>query len=462
MTGAVNGSDWRTEQKLELDALVIGGGFGGVYTLYKLRELGLNAKIFEAGKELGGVWYWNRYPGARVDSEVPYYQYSLRKVWKDWSWSERFPGHAELRRYFKHAATALDLDDHIQFGEVIVECNFDETAKKWTAKCQSGREVICKYLIVAAGSSYKKHYPDFPGLDTYKGTILHAADFPEEGHDFSGKNAAIVGQGATGVQLTQEISKQAKDLTVFVRTPNIAFPMKQRTMTPEEQNQYKSIYETIFKAARECRSGLPYFTDGKAATEVSDEEREERWEELWSRGAFNFSIGGYRDFLFDQKANDLMYDFWKKKVRARVTDPEKQEIVAPNKPPHPIGTKRPSLEQDYYDCINQDNVHLVSLKSNGIQSFKPEGIETTDGTLHKFDVIVLATGYDAITGSFTGMGLKDKEGVDLREKWKQGVRTHLGMNCPGLPNMFMIYSPQGQSNSMSYLSRGCTVANICL
>jgi len=245
------------------------------------------------------------------------------------------------------------------------------------------------------------------------------------------------------VQIVQEVAKQASSLTVFVRTPNIAFPMKQRRMTPEEQNQYKSIYETVFQASRNCKSGLPYWSDGKISLEVSDAERLSRWEELWARGAFNFNIANYRDFLYDQKANDLMYNFWRNKVASRVHSEAKRAIVAPEVPPHPIGTKRPSLEQDYYECINQDNVHLVNLKSNGIKRFVAEGIETEDGTVHKLDTIVLATGYDAITGSFTGMGLKDREGTDLREKWKQGVRTHLGMTTPGLPNMFMVYSPQG-------------------
>ena len=188
-------SSWRTDQSIELDALVVGGGFGGIYTVYKLRQLGLNAKIFEAGSALGGVWHWNRYPGARVDSEVPFYQLSVRGGWKDWSWSERFPGHEELRRYFKHAAAALGVNDHIQFQQTVVECNFDETTKRWRVKTKAGREVSCKFLIVAAGTLYKKHHPDFPGLADYKGTILHSSDFPEEGHDFNGQAVAVIGQG---------------------------------------------------------------------------------------------------------------------------------------------------------------------------------------------------------------------------------------------------------------------------
>ncbi|THZ81453.1 FAD/NAD(P)-binding domain-containing protein [Aureobasidium pullulans] len=448
--------DWRTDQFIELDALVVGGGFGGLYTLYKLRQLGLDAKIFEAGKALGGVWHWNRYPGARVDSEVPYYQFTVREVWKDWNWSERFPGHEELRRYFEHAAKTLDLNDYIQFETIVVECNFDETSKRWSVKTASGREVTCRYLIVAAGSSYKKHYPEFPGIEDYKGVLLHSADFPEEGHYFKGESTAVIGQGSTGVQIVQEVAKQASDLTVFLRTPNIALPMRQRPMSAAEQNQYKAIYETIFAATRKCFFGVPYWSDGKALDEVSEEERMTRWEELWARGAFAFNTANYRDCMFNQKTNDLMYEFWRNKVCARIKDQAKKDLVAPEKPPHPLGTKRPSLEQDYYECIDQDNVHLVDLKNNGIKRFVAEGVETEDGIVHKFDTVVLATGYDAITGSFTGMGLKDRQGVDLRERWKEGVKTHLGMTAPGLPDMFMVYSPQAPTA----LSNGTTTIEV--
>lgn len=250
--------------------------------------------------------------------------------------------------------------------------------------------------------------------------------------------------GATGIQITQEVSKKAANLTLYVRTPNMAFPMKQRKLTPEEQNANRGIYPHIFNIARNSKSGLGYWADGKGVLDVSPEEREARWEELWSRGGFNFSIGGFNDYIVNQKANDLMYDFWKRKVRARITDPRKREIFAPEVPPHPIGTKRPSLEQDYYESVDRPNVHVVSLKETPIERFDKEGIVTTDGKLRKFDVIILATGYDAITGSFTSMGLRDVDGLDMKERWKDGVRTQLGMTCPGFPNMFMVYSPQGR------------------
>ncbi|OAL39451.1 hypothetical protein AYO20_01321 [Fonsecaea nubica] len=449
-------SDWRASDNLELEALVVGGGFSGLYTLYKLLDAGIDAKLLEASDQLGGVWNYNRYPGARVDSETPYYQYSIREVWKTWNWSERFPGHEELRRYFDHVATVLGLYDHIAFGQNVVGCDFDSDAKQWVVKTEQGKTVRCRYLIAAVGSSYKKHFPDFPGLKDYKGVLLHAAAFPEGEFDFSGKDVAIVGQGATGLQITQEVSKKAANLTVFIRTPNTAFPMYQRKMSAEEQNQYKSIYDHLFKVCRESRSGLPYWSDGKGTKDLSAEEREKRWEELWARGGFNFSIGGFRDVLFDQEANDLMYDFWKKKVRARISDPRKREIMAPEIPHHPIATKRPSLEQDYYECIDRPNVDLVSLKETPIQKFDSDGIVTTDGKHRKLDVVILATGYDAITGSFTDMGLRDVNGLDMKERWKDGVRTHLGMTCPGFPNMFMVYSPQAPTA----LANGTTIVEV--
>ncbi|THY19391.1 FAD/NAD(P)-binding domain-containing protein, partial [Aureobasidium pullulans] len=316
----------RTDQSIELDVLVVGGGFGGLYTLYKLRQLGLNAKIFEAGKALGGVWHWNRYTE-----------------------------HASIRKF------------------LITSSLFDN--------------------------------------------VMHSL---------------IRFQGSTGVQIVQEVAKQASDLTVFLRTPNIALPTRQRPMSVAEQNQYKAIYEKIFAATRKCFFGVPYWSDGKALDEI---ERMTRWKELWARGAFAFNTANYRDCMFNQKTNDLMYEFWRNK-----------DLVAPERPPHPLDTKRPSLEQDYYECIDQDNVHLVDLKNNGIKRFVAEGVETEDGIVHKFGTVVLATGYDAITGSLTGMGLKDRQGVDLREKWKEGVKKYLGMTAPGLPNMFMVYSPKALSN----------------
>lgn len=235
----------------------------------------------------------------------------------------------------------------------------------------------------------------------------------------------------------------ADKLTVFIRTPNIALPMRQRKLTHEEQFNQKSTYPYIFQLCRDTKAGMPYWSNGKKTKDATPEERQERWQELWDRGGFNFNLAGYSDVLMDQEANDLMYDFWKNKVRERITDPRKRDIMAPHKPPHPVATKRPSLEQDYYECIDRSNVDLVNLKEVDIEKFDKDGIVTSDGEHRSFDVVVFATGYDAVTGSLTAMGLRDVNGIDLKDKWKEGVRTHLGITVPDFPNMFMVYSPQG-------------------
>lgn len=437
-------SDWNAGDDIELEALVVGGGLSGLYSLYKLRKEGIDAKIYEAGKELGGVWNYNRYPGARVDSEVPYYQYSIPEVYKTWTWSERFPGQEELLRYFDHVATTLNLYEHIAFEQNVCGSDFDQQSKKWTIATDTGKTVRCKYLIVAAGSSYVKHLPTFEGSDDYQGTLIHAAAFPDGGYDFTGKKAAVVGQGATGLQITQEASKKVDKLTVFIRTPNYALPMHQRRLSPEEQTQSMSIYDHLFRLGRESKTGVPYVSVGKAVKDVSEEEREAKFEELWARGGFNFNTAGFDDVLTDKNSNYMLYEFWRKKVASRISDPRKAEIFAPKEPPHPFSTKRPSLEQDYYECIDRPNVDVVSLNEVSIKSFDKTGIITSDGQHRDFDVVVLATGYDSITGSFTGMGLRDINGIDVKERWKEGVRTQLGMTIPGFPNMFMVYSPQGK------------------
>ena len=445
--GANGAPNWRAQPVLELDALVVGGGFGGVYALYQLRNLGLNTKLFEAGKELGGVWNWNRYPGARVDSEFPLYQLSIPEVWKTWTFSERFPDHAELRRYFQHVDKTLDLSKDVSYRSIVVESTYDENEGRWTVRTDEGRVTKCQYLIMATGSSYKRHYPSFPGLHSYKGVLVHSSDFPEGGVDTEGKRVAVVGQGATGVQIVQELAKTNVDLTIYVRTPNLAQPMVQRKITDLENQTSKSFYSHLFQISRKTRSGFPCDTTTKNFSEVSPEEREERMEFLWNLGGFNWSISGYPDVVLDEKTNDATYEFWRKKTLPRMREGYKRDIFVPVEKPHPIRTKRPSLEQDYYECLDRDNVSVVNMKETPIDHFTETGIVTSDGNLKEFDVIMLATGYDSFTGSMTNMGLKGKDGIDLRDRWKDGVFTWLGMTVPSNPNMFMVYSPQGESSA---------------
>ncbi|KAK5405210.1 hypothetical protein LTR06_008905 [Exophiala xenobiotica] len=383
-----------------VEALIIGGGFGGTYALHNFRKNGIQAKLVEAGADFGGVWHWNRYPGARVDSEFPFYQLSIPEVYKTFDFSERFPSDAELH----------------------------------------GRTITCKYLVLCTGSSYKKNYPAFPGLKDYAGTLVHSAAYPEAGIDVKGKKVAVIGNGSTGVQIIQELAKQDCSLTAYIRTPIMALPMHQRTITNREQESLKSFYHILLKAGRACKTGFPYGGPAKSFSETNDQEREAMFEELWARGGFSFFLSNFLEFIVDKDVNKCIYNFWAKKTRARVRDPQKRDIVAPSEQEHLFGVKRPSLEQDYYESIDRPNVELVNLKKTPIHKITEHGIMTDK--LRAFDIIVLATGYDAMTGSLMDLQIKDKEGKPLREKWKDGVQTYLGMMIDGMPNMFMVYSPQ--------------------
>ncbi|KAF6835306.1 cyclopentanone -monooxygenase [Colletotrichum plurivorum] len=444
--GAANESyalDHALPARMDHDVLIIGGGFGGIYALHQLRQLGFRPHIVEAAPRLGGVWHWNRYPGARVDSEAPYYQLSIPEVWKNWTWSERFPGQEEIQRYFQHVDKVLGVSQDTTFNAAVVGADFDEDTGLWTITMNTGRKMTSRFLIAATGSSYKRHEPSFPGLESYAGELMHSASWPDKKVDFRGKRVAVIGAGATGVQCVQEIAKQpGAELTVYIRNPNIALPMVQREMLEVEQRTTKAAYPALFRAARVTALGLPGEPVTKITTEMTAEEREAHWEEHWNRGGFNFQAAGFADVMVDDEANRLMYDFWARKTAPRVRDPEKRAIVVPEERPYPFATKRSSLEQDYYECLDRDNVKIVCLKKTGIREFTPKGIVTEDGTEREHDIVVLATGYDSNTGSLTSMGLRGKDGVDMKERWKDGVWTYLGLMVRGCPNMFMIYGPQ--------------------
>ncbi len=393
------------KQVMELDVLVIGAGFGGCYSLHKLRQAGFKVHVFEAAAYLGGVWHWNLYPGARVDSEIPYYQFSLPEVWKKWNWAERFPSGDELRQYFRHVDDVLDLSKDITYSSIVTNAVYDESKAQWTVTTENGKKAVCKYIICATGSSHKPYYPKFENLDKFQGQLIHSARWPEVA-DIKGKRVAIIGSGATAIQCTQEISKEASHLTVYIRTPSISLPMFQRPLGDLEQASNKSIYRKLFAACRQSPSGLGYDTQPGSVFELDDEKREELWEELWNRGGFNFNHSNYRDYLVDPKANKLMYEFWAKKTRPRLQNVAKAAYLVPETPPFAFGTKRSSLEQDYYECLDRDNVDVVDLKANKIRQFTEKGIIGDDGLERQFDTVVMATGFDAMTGSLTNMNIQ--------------------------------------------------------
>ncbi|KAJ5668659.1 hypothetical protein N7462_009729 [Penicillium macrosclerotiorum] len=438
----------RTGSQIETDAIVIGGGFGGCDSLYKLRNLGLSVKLIEAGSAFGGVWFWNHYPGARVDTEMPSYQFNIPEVYKGWNWSERFPGDVELRRYFQHVDNVLGLSKDTFFNTIVTRVQYNETSGRWTVRTNTGLTATCKYVVAATGSSFKKHYPQFKGLDKYVGNLVHAADYPES-LDVKGKRVGIVGNGASGLQIVQSLAKEDCELNVFIRTPCFAIPMKQRKIAPEEAEMMKGYYDGIFDRCYMSASGFPHNTRFQSALQATPEEREELFDELWARGGYSFLVSNYYDFLLNEQANTIFYNYWVQKVRARMTNPEKMDLVAPLKQHMLVGTKRPSLEQDYYEMIDRPNVVLHNLKQSPISEFDATGVVLGSGDSvqhHDLDVVIFATGYDAVTGSLLDLAITDKNQQPLSEKWKDGVLTHLGMMVPGAPNLFMVYGPQAPTS----------------
>ncbi|GLI80352.1 hypothetical protein PoHVEF18_008706 [Penicillium ochrochloron] len=433
---------------IETDAIVIGGGFGGCNSLYKLRNLGLSVKLIEAGSAFGGVWHWNRYPGARVDSETPAYQFNIPAVWKEWNFSERFPGDEELRRYFQHVDDVLGLSKDTFFNTIVIKTEYNPVSRRWTLQTNTGLTATCKYVIAATGSSYKKHYPQFKGLETFKGTLVHAADYPAS-LCVKGKRVGVIGNGASGLQIVQTLAKEDCELNVFIRTPCFTVPMRQRSIPPEEAEMMKGYYDGIFDRCYKSASGFAHNTRFQSAHQATPEERKLLFDELWARGGYSFLVSNYYDFLLDEKTNGIFYDYWVQQVRKRMTNPEKMDLVAPLKQHMFIGTKRPSLEQDYYEMIDRSNVTLHNLKQSPIVEFDASGVVTSNGESakhHDLDVVIFATGYDAVTGSLMDLGITDKNQNPLTEKWKSGVLTHLGLMIPDAPNLFMVYGPQAPTS----------------
>lgn len=473
--------------EIRCDAVVVGAGFSGVSMLYRLRQLGLDAKIFESGDYFGGTWYWNRYPGARVDSEFPFYQLNIPEVYNTWTFSERFPDHRELRRYFAHADKILNLSRDTYFNHRVQGCTWDEQAAEWTVQTSQGRVAKARFLLLCTGLLHQKHLPDFPGLADFKGQIHHSAFYPEN-LDLKGKRVALVGMGATAVQITQEVAKIADRLTIFMRRPSLCLPAMQRPISEEENLAWHGYLEAMFRAGRTSQSGfLPVSMPEKNTLEVSPEEREALWERLYRAGGFRVWGSNYQDITTDKEANALVYEFWAKKTRARMTDPVKMDLMAPlpaSRMPYHIFTKRPPLEMDYYEMIDRPNVELVNLKQTPTKTFNATGVLLENGRQIDFDVLILATGFDAFSGSYVSlsgvpsplrkksvltvmccrlinMGLKSRDGVDVRDYWKNGIRAYLGTTIAGYPNAFMTYTPYAPtalSNGTSMIELQCDFA----
>ncbi len=422
-----------------VDAIVIGAGMAGLYQLYRLRELGLSIRVFESGGGVGGTWYWNRYPGARFDSESYSYGYSFsEELLQEWNWSEHFAPQPETLRYLNFVADKFDLRRHIHFDSRVTRAIFDEDRGSWEIETGDGRRARARFLITAVGPLSAPTLPRIEGRESFKGESYHTARWPHEPVDFSGKRVGVIGTGATGVQVIQEVAKTAGHLTVFQRTPNWCAPLHNSPIEPERQAEIQASYPEIFEKCRESHGAFLHAADPRSALEVSAEERVALWERLYAEPGFGIWMGNFSDILVSEEANALVSEFMRGKIRARVRDPEIAEKLTPKN--HGFGTRRVPLETGYYEVYNQDNVLLVDVLEAPIQRITPDGVETGDAT-YELDLLIHATGFDAITGAFDRIDIRGRAGRTLKEKWADGPRTHLGLQSAGFPNLLTLVGP---------------------
>ncbi|KAI6084587.1 cyclopentanone 1,2-monooxygenase [Hypoxylon rubiginosum] len=426
----------------ELDALVIGSGFGGVYQLKKLRDEGYKVKLVESGTGYGGIWHWSRYPGARVDSHAPHYQFSDPELWKEWHWKQRFPDHNELRAYFEFVADKWDLGKDTYFETHVTSAKWDEEEHKWIITASNGKIFRATYFLPHCGIAASRTMPNWKGLGSFKGMLVHSSYWPHEQPVLKGKKIAVVGTGSTGVQLSHAVSKEAGELVVFQRTPAMPLQMRQVNYDDDEESKPKEELEQFFKDREDGYWGFDFGFLGKGTFEDDEATRKASYEALWKAGDFTFWLGTYTDMLFNDAANYEAYKFWREKTRARIQDPRLQELLAPEKQPYPFGCKRVPLEQGYFEMFNKPNVDLVDVNSTPIVEVTEKGIRTTEKEL-EFDIIILATGFDAVTGGLTSIDIRGIDGVSLKEKFQErGPTTYCGISAAGFPNMFFINGPQ--------------------
>jgi len=425
------------------DVVVIGGGFCGVYQLHKLRKLNFNVRLFEAGSGLGGIWHWNAYPGARVDTEVPSYQLTDPESYETWNWKQRFPGRDELVEYFKHLDKVWDLSKDISYHSRVTSMQWDAKQSRWNCSINNGESSCSAWSVVlCTGFASKRHIPNYKNIEAFQGEMHHTAVWPQTGVDLENRRVAVIGTGASGVQVIQEVGKVASHLVIFQRTPNTALPMTNPEITAERNKAMRDGFSETKKMIDTTFAGFDYeFATGDPST-IPKEKRMELYEKLYNTGGLHFWLGTYKDVLFQPGPNEEAYQFWRTKTLPRIKDPKAQEILAPKAKIHPFGTKRISLEQGFYEIFNQDNVDLVSVRENPIQEFVPQGIRTSDGQVHEVDVIILATGFDSITGGITQMDIRGLDGITIGDKWSNGTYTQLGMTTNGFPNLFFTYGPQ--------------------
>ncbi|WP_433502197.1 flavin-containing monooxygenase [Pseudonocardia halophobica] len=433
-----NGPD--SDRDTQLDVVVIGAGFSGLYALQRLRSEGFRVRVLEQGDGVGGTWYWNRYPGARCDSESYYYSYSFdEELQHEWEWTERYPEHFEIRAYLEHVAERFDLHRDIDLGTRVESATFDDATSTWAVRT-ADRTLTCRFLVTAVGCLSTANVPDIPGLDTFAGEWFHTGRWPHEGVDLARKRVGIVGTGSTGIQAVPVVAKEAAHLTVFQRTANYSIPARNGPVSAAERAEVKARYDEIRRIQRASTNGHPFLISEVSALAVDEAERTAIYEKAWERGSLKFRAS-FADLLTSREANDTASDFIRDKIRAVVRDPATAEKLTPRD--HGFATKRPPIDTDYFEAYNRPNVSLVDVRADPIREITPAGIRT--GEEHPLDVIIFATGFDAMTGPLLGFDIRGAGGVPLRDKWAAGPVTHLGLQVAGFPNLFTITGPGSPS-----------------
>ena len=429
----------------DFDAVVIGTGFAGLGMLRRLREeLGMSVQVYETGDSVGGTWYWNRYPGARCDSESYMYCFTFSKeLLQDWSWSGKYPEQPEILSYLDHVADRFDLRRNIQFNTRVTAARFLEDTNRWEIETDQGDRVTAQFLITGIGCISSGNIPNIKGLDSFEGEWYHTGSWPHEKVDFAGKRVAVIGTGSSGVQSIPVIAKEAGHVTVFQRTPQYTVPARHGTVDRKFiEEQVKPNYDAILERARWSAGGFPIDRDERSALEVTESERLESYEAGWAEGGIRFLGASFKNLSTDRRANDTMSEFIRKKIREMVKDPETAEKLLPTD--HPFGSKRPLIDTDYFETYNRENVDLVDIRHSPIQEITPKGIRTEDEEF-EFDTIVFATGFDAMTGTYFKMDIRGRNDLSLKDKWSEGPKTYLGLQAAGFPNMFMITGPGSPS-----------------
>lgn len=430
-----------SQHSTDFDAIVIGAGFVGLYAVHRLRDQkGLRVCGIDSAPDVGGTWYWNRYPGARCDIESIHYSYSFSEpLQQEWKWSERYAAQPEILAYLNHVADRFDLRPSFHFGHRVTAMTWDDESSVWHVTTDDGTVRTAKFVVSGAGTVSIPKKPEFPGLERFSGEVYATHRWPHAGVDLKGKRVGIIGTGASGIQFIAEVAEEVKHLTVFQRTPNYAVPLRNRPTDPDEQREVLANYRDIRIAARQNFQGIIADDPLPSAKLATAAERRERFDRYWDKGGFHLLMSGYADMLHDHESNELLCEYIRERIAERVDDPQVAKLLTPTD--YPYSARRPPMETNYYEVFNRSNVNLVDVKSNPIQEITSCGV-LSGGTEYEVDVLVLAMGFDAFTGALLAMGITGRNGLTLNQKWSEGPSTYLGIASHGFPNLFMITGPQ--------------------